>query len=245
MVELGSLGFGPQFWTALLQIIGVNIILSGDNAVVIALACRTLPPRQQRIGVLLGAAAAVVMRIVFTVFVVYLLSIPWLKIVGGLLLFWIGCKLLQPEEEGDKEVHASHQLWGAVRTVLIADAVMSLDNVIAVAAAAKGDIVLLVLGLAVSIPLVVYGATLMIKLLQRFPIIVILGAALIGYIAGDVMVGDPVWAQWVEDHASWLHYAAPVAGAAIVVIIGRLIARPAPARDVEAREVPSARAEGE
>lgn len=232
----------PQFWTALLQIIGVNIILSGDNAVVIALACRSLPPRQQKLGVILGAAAAVVLRIIFTVFIVYLLEIPYLKLIGGVLLFWIGYKLMQPEDEGHGDVDAAGNLIGAVRTVLIADAVMSLDNVIAVAAAADayvgpdretGKLVLLVLGLLISIPLVVYGATLMLKLIARFPVIVVLGAGLIGWIAGEVIATDPAWAHWIEEHARWAHWAAPAAGAALVILIGKLFARPPARRELE------------
>jgi YjbE family integral membrane protein len=218
-----------ETWIALLQIIGVNIILSGDNAVVIALACRSLPPRQQRLGVVLGAGIAVLLRIVFTGFVAYLMTTPFLKIVGGILLLWIGYKLLTEEESDENDVHAASHLLGAVRTVVIADAVMSLDNVIAVAAAAKDNYVLLILGLAISIPLVVYGATLMIKLIARFPFIVTLGAALIGYIGGEVIVTDPGFQPWVDGHAHWLHLAAPILGAVIVLDLGRLLGnRPIP-----------------
>jgi YjbE family integral membrane protein len=222
------------FWSALLKIIGVNIILSGDNAVVIALACRSLPPRQQKWGIIFGAAAAVVLRVIFTIFIVILLAIPYLKFAGGLLLLWIGYKLMQPEDEGDKDVNAASNLMAAVWTVLIADAVMSLDNVIAVAAAADaytgpsgetGKFVLLVTGLIISIPLVVFGATLMVKLIARFPIIIILGAALIGWVAGEVIVTDLVWDEWVELNAPWLHWGAPVLGAVAVVGIGKLFAR--------------------
>jgi YjbE family integral membrane protein len=224
MMDLDSV-----FWLGLLQVIGVNVILSGDNAVVIALACRSLPPRQQRIGVALGSAAAVVMRVVLTLFVVSLMTVPYLKIVGSLLLLWIGLELLKPEEDED-EVHAAEHLWAAVRTVLIADAVMSLDNVIAVAAAAKGNLTLLILGLVISIPLVVYGATLLIRLINRFPMIVTVGAALIGYIAGDVMVTDPAIEPWIGSHAAWLHLAAPVIGSVFVVLFGMALApQPIPA----------------
>ena len=217
-----------DFWLGLLEIIGVNIVLSGDNAVVIALACRSLPPRQQRIGVALGSAAAVVMRIILTFFVVSLMAVPYLKIVGGLLLLWIGLELLRPEENDD-EIHAAEHLWAAVRTVLIADAVMSLDNVIAVAAAAKGDLVLLVLGLVISVPLVVYGATLLIRLINRFPMIVTVGAALIGYIAGEVIVTDPAIEPWIASTAPWLLLAAPVIGSVFVVLFGLALApRPIP-----------------
>lgn len=216
-------------WIALLQIIGVNIVLSGDNAVVIALACRSLRPRQQRIGVVLGAGAAVLLRIIFTVFIAYLMTTPFLKIAGGLLLLWIGYKLLTEEHSDADDVHAASHLLGAVRTVVIADAVMSLDNVIAVAAAAQDSYVLLIIGLAISIPLVVYGATLMIKLIERFPFIVTLGAALIGYIGGEVIVTDPAVLPWVDSTAHWLHFVAPVLGAVIVLDIARLAgAQPVP-----------------
>ena len=218
------MSFDTASWIALLQIIGINIILSGDNAVVIALACRSLPPRQQKIGILLGAGAAVVLRVIFTLFVVFLMATPFLKLAGGLLLLWIGYKLLVEEEADEDDIHAASHLWGAVRTVLIADAVMSLDNVIAVAAAAKGNTVLLMLGLTISIPLVVYGATLMIALIKRMPFIVTLGAALIGYIAGEVIVTDPAVQPWVDVHAHWLHVVAPLLGAVLVLDVGWLLA---------------------
>jgi YjbE family integral membrane protein len=210
------------FWVALLKIIGVNIILSGDNAVVIALACRSLPKHQQKWGVALGAGTAVVLRIIFTVFIAYLLTIPYLKIVGGLLLFYVGYKLMLGDDDGD-EVDAASNLWHAVRIVVIADAVMSLDNVIAVAAAAQGDYVLLVLGLLISIPLVVYGATLLIRLIERFPVIVPGGAALIGFIGAEVMVADPVIATWIEHNAMWLEHLAPLLGALGIVLAGRIM----------------------
>jgi YjbE family integral membrane protein len=219
-----------EFWTALMKIIGVNIILSGDNAVVIALACRSLPPRQQKWGIVFGAGAAVVLRIVFTFVIVALMAIPYIKAAGGLLLFWIGYKLMQPEDEGDKEVTASSNLFGAVRTVLIADAVMSLDNVIAVAGAAEGHAaakeVLIALGLLISIPLVVFGAAILIKLINRFPIIVLVGAGLIGWVGGEVIVTDPAWSGWIDDNAHWLHWGGPALGALAVVLIGKLMAKP-------------------
>ncbi|MBI3707506.1 MAG: TerC family protein [Proteobacteria bacterium] len=228
--------FEPQFWLALLQIIGVNIILSGDNAVVIALACRSLPAKQQKWGIILGAGAAVVLRIIFTGGIVYLMTIPYLKLAGGLALFWIGYKLLMPQDESD-EVDAASTLFAAVRIVLIADAIMSLDNVIAVAAAAKGDYVLLVLGLLISVPLVVYGATLLIRLINRYPVIVPGGAALIGYIGGEVIVTDPAFDAWVAAHAEWLHDVAPLVGAIAVVLAGRIVApAPLPAAGVVAEE---------
>jgi YjbE family integral membrane protein len=185
LAELAS----QAFWIGLLKIIGVNIILSGDNAVVIALAARSLPARQQRQAIFWGAGAAVVLRILLTIFAAALLALPWLKLIGSLLLFWIGVKLLIPED-GEDDIEASEHLLTAIKTILIADLVMSLDNVIAVAAAAGGSYVLLILGLAISIPLVIFGATLLIKLMERFPIIITAGAGLIGWVAGEMLVAD-------------------------------------------------------
>ena len=234
MAELGD----AAFWGALLKIIGVNVILSGDNAVVIALACRSLPPKQQRWGIILGAGAAVVLRIIFTVFIVYLMAIPFLKIAGGLLLLWIGYKVLTDEAD-EADVKASSHLWGAVWTVMVADAVMSLDNVIAVAAAASGSYLLLVIGLLISIPLVVFGATLLIKLISRFPLIVTVGAALIGYVAGEVIVTDPAVEHWVATHASWLEIVAPLLGAVLVIDAARLL-HPKPEEKRDEREIAGA-----
>lgn len=211
-----------DFWIGLLKIVWINIILSGDNAVVIALAARTLPLRQQRKAVFLGSGAAVVLRIGLTVVAARLLEFSYLQIVGGLMLLWIGVQLLSEEEDGEGEVRETGTLMAAVRTILIADLVMSMDNVIAVAAAAKGDTVLLILGLAISIPLVIFGSTLMIKLMERFPIIVTLGAALIGWVGGETVVGD-VALKGVLAQAAWLHYAAAAAGAAFVVGLGQLL----------------------
>src|SRR5512147_165631 len=185
-----------EFWLGLLKIIGVNIVLSGDNAVVIALAARSLPAKQQKQAVIWGSGAAIVMRIVLTLFAVALLSLPWLKIVGSLLLFWIGVKLLVPED-GDEDIKASDQLLAAIKTILVADLVMSLDNVIAVAAAAGGSYVLLILGLAISIPLVIFGATLLLKLMERFPVIITVGAALIGWVAGEMLATDRALETWL------------------------------------------------
>ena len=185
-----------EFWLGLLKIIGVNIVLSGDNAVVIALAARSLPARQQKQAVIWGSGAAIVMRIVLTLFAVALLALPWLKIVGSALLFWIGIKLLVPDDGGD-DIKASDQLISAIRTILVADLVMSLDNVIAVAAAAGGSYVLLILGLAISIPLVIFGATLLLKLMERFPVIIAIGAALIGWVAGEMLATDLALREWL------------------------------------------------
>ena len=222
-----------HFWLGLGTIIWVNIILSGDNAVVIALAARSLPPNQQKKAIFWGAAAAVVLRILLTVVAVKLLEFPYLKIVGGLALLWIAVKLLVPEDEGDGDVASSSHLMGAIKTILIADLVMSTDNVIAVAAAAKGSIVLLVLGLLISIPLVVYGATMLMKLMERYPIIITLGAAILGWTAGEMMVTDPAVAGWVKANAAWLDtfYIAPAVGAVLVVVLGKWLAgrkKPAP-----------------
>jgi len=215
----------PQFGIALLQIIGVNIVLSGDNAVVIALAARSLPPQQQKRAILWGSGAAVVMRIVLTIVAVELLRLPWLKLVGAALLIWIGIKLIVPEEEAGGGAKSNANLMAAIRTILIADLVMSLDNVVAVAAAAKGSTLLLIVGLAVSIPLVVFGSTLLLKVMDRWPIIITLGAALLGWVAGEMAVTDPVSQGWIDANAAWLHYGLPTAGAIIVVAVGTLIAR--------------------
>ncbi|MBG9388898.1 TerC family protein [Caenimonas aquaedulcis] len=213
----------PEFWIGLLKIIWINIILSGDNAVVIALAARSLPPQQQKKAILFGSGAAVVLRIILTVVAAKLLSLPYLQVVGGLLLLWIGIQLLSEEDgEDDGEVKEYGSLGAAIRTILIADLVMSLDNVIAVAAAAKGSTVLLILGLAISIPLVIFGATLMVKLMERFPIIVVLGAGLIGWVGGETIASDVVLSDFA--HANpWLHYVAAAAGAVFVVGVGKAL----------------------
>jgi len=214
----------PVFWTALAKIIGVNIVLSGDNAVVIALAARSLPAKQQKQAIFWGAGAAIVLRIILTLFAVALLSLAWLKLVGSALLLWIGIKLLVPEE-GDDEIEASDNLFVAIRTILIADLVMSLDNVIAVAAAAGGHWGLMIIGLAISIPLVIFGATLLVKLMERFPIIVTIGAALIGFVAGEMAWEDKAIEHWTSPYPADMKYAAAILGAAIVVAWGRWLAR--------------------
>ena len=217
-----ELSLTPEFWLGLLKIIWINIILSGDNAVVIALAARSLPPEQQRKAILFGSGAAVVLRIVLTVVAAKLLALSYLQIIGGVLLLWIGAQLLAEEEEGEGESKEYGNLFAAVRTILIADLVMSLDNVIAVAAAAKGDEVLLIIGLAISIPLVIFGSTLMIKLMERFPIIILLGAALIGWVGGETIAHDTALREFAQDNG-WFHYACSVAGAAIVIAWGKMI----------------------
>ena len=213
----------PDFWIGLIKIIWINIILSGDNAVVIALAARSLPPEQQRKAILWGSGAAVVLRIVLTVVAAWLLELPYLQIVGGLLLLWIGYQLLSEGEEEEGESKEYGTLGAAVRTILLADLVMSLDNVIAVAASAQGNMVLLILGLAISIRLVIFGSTLMIKLMERFPIIVVLGAALIGWVAGETIMSDVALKPFMDANP-WMHYVAAVVGAALVVILGKAAA---------------------
>ena len=210
-----------DFWIGLLKIIWINIILSGDNAVVIALAARSLPEHQQKKAIMFGSGAAVVLRIALTVVAAKLLALSYLQIIGGLLLLWIGTQLLGGEDEEEGEGGEKAGLWVAVRTILIADLVMSLDNVIAVAAAAKGSMVLLILGLAISIPLVIFGSKLMIKLMDRFPVIVTLGAALIGWVGGETIVSD-VALQSIVEANHWMHTAFPVLGAALVLGIGKL-----------------------
>jgi YjbE family integral membrane protein len=216
--------FDPLFWTALAKIIGVNVILSGDNAVVIALAARSLKGRQQKQAIIWGSGAAIVLRIILTLFAVALLALPWLKLVGSALLLWIGVKLLLPEDE-DPEITASDNLMSAIRTILIADLVMSLDNVIAVAAAAGGHVVLLVIGLAISIPLVIFGATLLLKLMERFPVIITIGAALIGFVAGEMAWEDGAIASFTGDYPASMKYVTATAGAVFVVALGKILAR--------------------
>jgi YjbE family integral membrane protein len=213
----------PLFWTALLKIIGVNIVLSGDNAVVIALAARSLPARQQKLAIFWGSGAAIVMRIVLTLFAVALLDMAWLKLVGSVLLLWIGVKLLVPEDEGP-DVQASDSLWAAIKTILIADLVMSLDNVIAVAAAAGGSVTLLVIGLAISIPLVIFGATMLLKLMERWPIIITIGAGLLGFVAGEMAWEDKAIHGFTQAFPGYTKYVIAAVGAAFVVFVGRYMA---------------------
>ena len=213
------------FWVGLLQIIGVNIVLSGDNAVVIALACRSLPPQLQKKAIFWGSAAAIVMRVILTLLAVELLRLPYLKLAGAALLLWIGIKLLVPEGEDGDGHDTSGNLMAAIKTVLIADLVMSLDNVLAVAAAAKGSMVLLIAGLLISIPLIIVGATLLIKLMERFPVIIVIGAGLIGWVAGEMTVTDPSIKDWIDANMAFLHTVAPAAGVVLVILVGKLLAK--------------------
>lgn len=215
---------------AIFKIIGINIVLSGDNAVVIALACRNLPPAQRNMGILLGAGAAVVLRIIFTVLIAYVLDVPWLKLIGGLALFWIAIKLVKGEEADEDSVKAGNSLMEAVKIVAIADVVMSLDNVLAIAAAAGGQMWLIILGLIISIPLVVFGATLILSLLTRFPILVWAGAALLGWVAGELIATEPALKDYMLQLSTMigtdmktLAKIFEAAGAAIVIMGGLLL----------------------
>lgn len=220
-----------QFWFGLATIVWVNVILSGDNAVVIALAARSLPERQRKLAIIWGAGAAVVLRIVLTMVAAKLLDLPYLKLLGGALLLWIAIQLLIPEEEsGDDGAQSSSHLLGAIKTILIADLVMSVDNILAVAAAARGSLLLLLIGLALSVPLVIFGAAMLVGLMQRFPLIITLGAALLGWTAGEMGITDPAIADWVKANAAWLEsfYVAPAVGALLVVAAGKLAGRMRP-----------------
>lgn len=220
----------PGFWVAVLQIVLIDIVLSGDNAVVIALACRNLPPEQRRLGIFWGVVGAVGLRVALTLFAVGLLGFPWLKLGGGVLLLWIGIQLLVPEDESGPDIKAANHLFGAIRTIIVADFVMSLDNVIGVAAAAKGNIYLLGFGLVVSIPLIVWSSQLILKLMERFPVVVVFGAGLLGWVAGEMMVGDLAVRDWIAAELPFAHYVAPVAGALLVVAVGKWMERRSAAR---------------
>ncbi len=215
----------PEFWVAVLQIIMIDILLGGDNAVVIALACRRLPEKQRKLGIFWGVAGAVILRVVITIFAVALLAIPYLKIVGAVLLFWIGIKLVVPDDGGEHEIDASTSLSGAIKTIIVADFVMSLDNVIGVAAAAKDSMLLIVFGLLVSIPIIVFCSQIVLRLMERFPVIILIGGMLLGYIAGDMMVRDPAIVAWVKSNAYWLseYHVAGIVGALGVLAAGRIL----------------------
>ena len=238
----------PEFWVAVGQIIMIDILLGGDNAVVIALACRKLPPKQRTMGILWGTAGAIVLRVILIFFALTLLAIPFLKIVGAILLVWIGVKLLAPDhDDAHGNIEGSDRLWGAVKTVIVADLVMSIDNVIAIAGAAEsagGDhkMPLVVFGLLVSIPIIVWGSQLVIKLMDRFPIIITIGGMLLGWIAGTMAVTDPalVNPEVMKDLPKLLvsdtmKYAAGVAGALLVLAVGKWMAsrQPAPTAAAE------------
>jgi YjbE family integral membrane protein len=211
-----------SFVIPLLQIIGINIVLSGDNAVVIALAARSLPPRQQKAAILWGSFAAVLLRVILTFCAVKLLTLPWLKLAGSVLLCWIGIKLLTAEDDSGKVKAGSH-LLDAIKIIVTADVVMSLDNVIAVAAAARGNLPLLILGLLITIPLIVFGAALLMGLMKRFPFIIILGAGLLGWVAGEMAVGDSAIHGWVMTQFPVLEKGIPAFAALLVLVVGKVL----------------------
>ena len=214
----------PQFWVAVAQIVLIDILLSGDNAVVIALACRNLPDRQRKLGIFWGVAGAIGLRVTLTFFAVSLLAMSYVKLVGALLLFWIGIKLILPQsEDGGHEIKAAGNLMSAIRTIIVADFVMSLDNVIAVAAAARDSVFLLIFGLALSIPLMVWASQLILRLMDRYPFIITLGGALLGWIAATMAVSDPAIRDFLAPYKDWLAWVAPIAGALLVVIIGKMM----------------------
>lgn len=249
-MDLDFLTHAP-FWIALGQIIIIDILLGGDNAVVIALACRKLPPAQRTKGIIWGTAGAIVLRVILIAFAMTLLNIPFLKLVGAILLVWIGIKLLAPDEEGHDNIQGSDKLLAAIKTIIVADLVMSVDNVIAIAGAAQNagqdhSMLLVVLGLLISIPIIVWGSQLVIKLMARFPVIITLGGMLLGWIAGGMVVTDPAFVNpdkwtWVPklgtiDPAtneavisSALYWVAHVAGALLVLALGKWIASRRPA----------------
>jgi YjbE family integral membrane protein len=216
-----------EVWIALWQIVIVDVLLSGDNAVVIALACRNLPDKHRNMAVLAGTAGAVLARLIFCFTISTLLEITALKLIGGALLLWIGIKLMLPEDDDDMKIESSAGLWGAVRTIIVADLVMSLDNVIGIVAAAKGHFGLIAFGLCLSIPLIVFGSKLVLKVLHRFPMLVIAGAGLLGWLAGEIMIHDPLVPRFVLHHES-SHTEVMIAcatGALIVVMVGTMLKR--------------------
>ena len=213
----------PQFWVAVVKLIWIDILLSGDNAVVIALACRSLPENRRRIGMIAGAGAAVALRIVFASVVTILMGMPYLHAVGAVLLLWVAVDLVGPGEDAEPNTAAAKTLWSAIRIIVVADAVMSLDNVVAIAAAAQGSVVLIVFGLVLSIPLVVAGSTLVMRMLDRFPWLIWAGGGLLGWIAGELLGEEPALKELLPVAHGLAGNALPIAGAAIVITIGRLL----------------------
>ncbi len=213
----------PLFFAALLKIIGIDIVLAGDNAVVIALAARRLPAKQQKLAILFGCAAAVIIRVILTIAAVSLLTTPYLRIVGGVLLLWIGVKLLQQNNDVGHVTEANN-LSQAIKTIVMADVVMSVDNIIGVAGAAGESTALLVIGLAISIPLVIFASAVILKIMERFPIVITIGAALLGYVAGEMLVTDPASNDWIVANARWMQYGVPIVCTVLVVVAGRFAA---------------------
>ena len=214
-----------QFLSQIVRIVLIDLALSGDNAIVIGMAAHRLPPRQRRIAIVTGGAAAIVLRIALTAVAALLLRVKGLHLVGGLLLIWIGFRLLEVEEETHEGVKVAATMSGAIATILVADFIMSLDNVLGVAAAANGSLVLLVFGLLVSVPLVIAGSALILKLIERFPILIVGGGALLGYIAGEMFVREPVLMPWLEARGHWTHWGVPVACAVLVVAVAKVMER--------------------
>jgi YjbE family integral membrane protein len=224
--SIGHIG-EATFWVAALRIVLINVLLSGDNAVVIAMACRGLPPRQRLWGLAIGAGVAVILLVVLTAVVAELIALPYLKLAGGVALFYIAAKLLQPEDAGETEIKAEQHLWRAVRIIVVADLIMSFDNIIAVATAAEGNLILLVVGLTVSIPIIVAGAALIMALLDRFPTLVWIGAALLGSVAGEAVATDPAVSGYLlgasgGEFAQEIVWAATGIGAVLVIAAGAL-----------------------
>ncbi len=225
-----------SFWLAVGQIIMIDILLGGDNAVVIALACRNLPDKQRTQGIIYGTIGAIVLRVILIAFALALLAVPYLKIVGALLLLWIGVKLLQPEGDDDHHINSSDKLWSAVKTVIIADLVMSVDNVLAIAGAAQGagqqhQLPLVIFGLLVSIPIIVFGSQLVLKLMERFPVVITLGAMLLGWIAGQMAYTDPAIKAYLPVGVYW-SYATAAGGALLVLLLGKYFSSRAPKRAI-------------
>ena len=223
----------PVFWMAVLQIVAIDVVLGGDNAVVIGLACRRLPERQRKLGIMWGMVGAIGLRVVLIMFAVTLLAVPYLKLIGAALLLWIGVKLLLPEQEEGHKIEAGATLAAAIKTIIIADAVMSLDNVIAIAGAAGDSKFLIVFGLLLSIPIIMLGSQLVIKLMDRFPVVIVAGGALLGWIAGGMAVSDVVVKDWFTANVPAANWIAPVAGAILVVAVGKLLASRAKAHAPE------------
>ena len=214
----------PATWLALFKIAVINIVLSGDNAVVIALACRSLSPKDQRKAFIVGTGGIVVLMTLLTSCAALLMTLPYIQLVGCVLLLWIGIKLLLPEDEGG-DVKESANFWSAVKTIIIADIVMSLDNVLGMAGAAQGHLGMLFLGLLITMPLILFGSAMLVRLMERFPSFVVIGAGLLGYVAGDMAVGDPAVKTYVDTHVHFLEMLAPIVGALLVVVAGKLLAR--------------------
>jgi len=216
---------GTQFWVDVCKIIVIDVLLSGDNAIVIALACRNLPVAQRKKGILLGLLGAIALRVVLTFCAVSMLALPYLRLVGAFLLIWIGVKLLLPENgHGEDTIKADTRLFGAVKTIIIADFVMSLDNVLGVAATAKGNLTLLVFGLLISIPLIAWSSRLVLKVIDRFPVLIFAGGALLGYVAGEMLVSEAYFAPMLA-RQPYMQGVAPVACALLVLGLGRWFAR--------------------